>query len=87
MAVTVSSGSFAVDWRTSAFDAGSPVVTGNVTWAVDIDTAQLLGFNLTTAQSLYSFSLGSVEHFETPAASSDDLLVGGGNELYAFALS
>ena len=86
VALTAGTGSFSIDWRTSAFDAGSPIVTGNVTWVVDIDTAQLLGFNLTTGELRFSFPLGSTEHFETPAASPGNLFVGVGNALDAFAL-
>ncbi len=83
----VAGSSFATVWQTTAFDAGPPVVTGSVVWTVDIGGATLLGFNITNGQPLYSFPLGSVDHFVTPAAAPGWLYVGAGSQLYAFALS
>jgi hypothetical protein len=85
--VAVSGSTLSVVWQTPAFDAGSPIVTGNVVWAVDISSAKLLGFNLSSGQQRFSFSLGSVDHFISPAAGPDALYVAGGSELYAFALA
>ena len=62
------------------------VVSGNVAWCVDISSAQLLGFNLSTGQQAYAFPLGSVDHFITPALAPGALFVAGGDELSAFAL-
>jgi len=76
-----------VVWQTNtAFDAGSPIVTGNVVWSVDISNADLLGFNLTNGEQLFSFPLGSVDHFISPAAAPGSLYVGAGSEIYAFTL-
>ncbi len=85
--VVAGTSSLSVAWRTSEFDAGSPIVTGNIVWAVNITTAYLLGFNLATGEQVFSFSLGSVDHFISPAAAPGSLFVGAGSELYAFALS
>jgi len=76
-----------VAWQTSGFDAGSPIVTGNVVWSVDISSAKLLGFNITTGAPLYSFSLGSVDHFISPSAGPGSVYVAGDDQLYAFALT
>jgi hypothetical protein len=76
-----------VAWSTTEFNAGSPIVTGNVVWSVDIDSAALLGFSLSNGSELYSFPLGSVDHFISPAAGPGQLFVGAGAQLYAFSLS
>ncbi|HYA70646.1 MAG TPA: PQQ-binding-like beta-propeller repeat protein [Thermoplasmata archaeon] len=85
--VAVSGSELSVVWQTTAFDAGSPIVTGNVVWAVDINRGTLLGFNISSGDQEFSFSLGSVEHFISPAAGPTSVYVAGGNQLYAFALS
>jgi len=84
--VDVGASTTSVAWQTAGFDAGAPVVTGNIVWAVDTSAANLLGFNLSTGQQVFSFSLGSVDHFITPAAAPDSLFVAGGSQVYAFSL-
>jgi PQQ-like domain len=76
-----------VEWEAGGFDSGAPIVTGNVAWAVDIDNASLLGFNLTSGQPLFGFSLGSVDHFISPAAGPGSIFVGAGDQVYCFALA
>ena len=84
--VAVGASNFSVAWKASGFDAGSPIVTGDVVWAVNISTGDLLGFNLSTGEPVYSFALGSVDHFITPGAAPGMLFVGAGNQLYSFVL-
>jgi outer membrane protein assembly factor BamB len=84
--VNVGTTTFSVTWQTSSFVTGAPVVTGNVVWAIDTSNAHLLGFNFTTGQQLFSFPLGTVDHFVTPAAAPGSLFVGAGGQLYSFAL-
>ena len=84
--VVPSASNFSVGWQTTSFDAGSPVVTGNVVWSVDITTATLLGFNLTNGRSLFSFPLSAADHFISPAAAPGSLYVGAGTDLYGFTL-
>jgi outer membrane protein assembly factor BamB len=85
--VVANATNLSVAWQTTAFDAGSPIVTGNVVWSVDISSAKLLGFNITNGQQLFSFPLGSVDHFISPAAAPGALYVGAGSQVYAFDLS
>jgi polyvinyl alcohol dehydrogenase (cytochrome) len=84
--VVANSTGLSVAWHTGSFDAGSPIVTGSVVWAVNISTAVLLGFNLTTGATLLSVPLGGADHFISPAAGPGTVYVAGGSELYAFAL-
>ncbi len=74
-------------WSATGFDAGSPIVTGNIVWVVDIGSATLRGLNLTDGTQVYSFALGGAEHFISPTAGPDGVVVAGGNEVYSFALS
>jgi len=84
--VDVGASNFSVAWTASGFDAGSPIVTGDTVWSVNISTADLLGFNLSTGELTYSFALGSVDHFITPGAAPGTLFVGAGSQLYSFVL-
>ncbi|MGA9044337.1 MAG: PQQ-binding-like beta-propeller repeat protein [Thermoplasmata archaeon] len=84
--VVVGAANFTLAWQDLGFNSGSPIVTGDIVWAVNISTAHLVGVNLSTGQSVYSFALGSVDHFITPGAAPGTLLVGAGNQLYSFAL-
>jgi hypothetical protein len=84
--LSVGTSSFATSWRTTDFDAGSPIVTGNIVWAVNISTADLLGFDLNSGRELFSFPLGNVDHFISPAAAPGALFVAGGNQLFGFTL-
>jgi len=79
--------SFSVAWKASGFDSGSPIVTGDIVWAVNISTAHLIGFNLSTGALVYSFALGAVDHFITPGAAPGMLYVGAGEQLYAYTLA
>jgi len=85
--VAVGASSLSVGWQTASFDAGSPIVTGNVVWSVDTSSAKLLGFNISTGHPMFSFSIGSADHFISPSAGPESVYVAGGDQLYAFALT
>jgi outer membrane protein assembly factor BamB len=84
--LSVGSTSFSPVWHTRSFDAGPPIVTSNIVWAVDISSAELLGFDLANGTQVFSFPLGSVDHFITPVAAPGAVFVAGGDQLFAFAL-
>ncbi len=77
---------FTVAWQASGFDAGSPIVTGNIVWSVNISTADLMGFNVSSGQPVFSFPLGSVDHFISPTAAPGRLFVGAGTQVFCLAL-
>jgi hypothetical protein len=85
--VLVNGSEFSVAWQTTDFDSGSPIVTGDIVWAVDVPNANLLGFNISTGQQVFSFPLGSADHFISPGAAPGSLFVAGGNQLFAFDLA
>jgi len=87
VAITVGVSSFTVDWGTSSFGAGPPIVTGNIVWAVDSGAGNLLGFNISNGKQVFQLTLGSADRFITPAATSDAVFVAAGDQLLAYSLS
>ena len=85
--VVVNATNFSVAWHTPSFDAGSPIVTGNIVWAVNITSARLTGFSISTGAPVYSLPLDAADHFISPAAAPGSLFVAGGALVYAYALS
>ena len=85
--VDMGASNFTLAWQTSGFDSSSPIVTADIVWSVDISNHNLLGFNLTTGQQVYSFALGAVDHFITPSAAPGVLFVGAGDQLISFTLA
>jgi len=85
--VVMGASNITIAWQTPGFDAGSPIMTGNVVWSVDISNGILRGFNLSTGDQIFSIPLGSAEHFISPAAAPGSLFVGAGDEVHAFTLS
>jgi hypothetical protein len=84
--VDVGASNFSVAWAQSGFDAGSPIVTGDIVWSVNISTNVLVGYNFSSGEPVYSLPLGAADHFITPGAAPGRVLVGAGNQLYAFGL-
>ncbi|MCI4353317.1 MAG: PQQ-binding-like beta-propeller repeat protein [Thermoplasmata archaeon] len=84
--LVVGPSTFSVTWQTASFATGSPIVTGDIVWVTNTSTGDLLGFNFSTGQEVFSFSLGTVDHFVTPAASPGRLFVAAGTQLFSFAL-
>ena len=85
--LSIGPSTFSVVWQTTSFDAGAPIVTGNIVWAVDSPSAKLLGFNLSSGEQVFSFSLGGAEHFITPSAAPGSVYVAAGDQVYSFAMT
>lgn len=84
--VDVGPRNFSEAWSTPGFDSGSPIVTGDIVWAVNISSAHLIGFSLSTGAPLFSFALGTVDHFISPGAAPGMVFVGAGSQIYGFGL-
>jgi len=85
--VGVGASSLTVVWQSPEFDAGSPVVTGNMVWVANTSRGDLLGLSLSNGSILASYHLGSVDHFISPAAAPGRLFVGAGDAVYGYALA
>lgn len=70
----------------SGFNAGPPIVTGGVVWSVDDNSGTLYGLSTATGHEAYSFQLGGVEHFTTPAAGDGQVFVAAANQVESFVL-
>jgi outer membrane protein assembly factor BamB len=73
------SGSFTKVWNTDSFTSGAPIVSGNAVWTIDTENGTMLALNPTSGATIFSYHLGSVVHFESPA-SADGLILAGGND-------
>jgi len=82
----VNSTFFSTRLEVAGFNAGPPIVTGGVVWSVDDNSGTLYGLSVATGHEAYSFSLGSVEHFTTPAAGDGHLFVAAADEVISFVL-
>ena len=85
-AVSLSGSKFSVAWRGPSFPSGPPVVTGDVVWVLDTSGGTLHGFDAATGGSLYSFHVGGVTRFSTPAFAYGEILVVAGDTVHSFVL-
>jgi outer membrane protein assembly factor BamB len=83
--VVAGTSNLSVAWHSGRFDAGSPIVTGNLVWTVNLSTSDLVGLDLYSGKVVFTFALGSVDHFISPAAAPGWIYVGAGTQLLAFA--
>ena len=84
VALSLSSSSFHIVWRSTSFPAGPPVATGGVVWALDTSNGMLHGYNATTGAELFSFSTGNVTRFTTPSVGDGQVFVAAGAEVFSF---
>jgi outer membrane protein assembly factor BamB len=73
-AVRFEGSSFSVAWRVSGVD-GSPIVTGDTVWAIDLNGGQLHAYRAGDGQELASMSVGRAANFATPAAGNGLVVV------------
>ena len=83
VALRIEGSSFSVAWRVSGVD-GSPIVTGDTVWAIDLSGGQLHAYRAADGQELASMPVGEVANFGTPAAGNGLVLVAGGGHVTAF---
>jgi outer membrane protein assembly factor BamB len=82
-AVRIEGSSFSVAWRASGVD-GSPIVTGDTVWAIDLNGGQLHAYRTTDGEELASMPVGDVANFGTPTAGNGLVLVAGSRRVIAF---
>ncbi len=73
-------------WRGPRFDAGPPIVAGGAVWVADIGSGTLYALDPATGRAKISRSLGTMQHFTTPAAYGDLILVAAGGRLVALRM-
>jgi len=67
--------SFEQVWRSSAFDAGPPIVAGGLVWSVDLSSSALLGFDPSGGHEVVRQPMDEVSHFASPSSAPGCLFV------------
>jgi outer membrane protein assembly factor BamB len=60
--------SFDQVWRSSAFDAGPPIVAGGFVWTVDLSSSALVGLDPGDGHEAVRHPLDEVSHFASPSS-------------------
>jgi hypothetical protein len=84
VALRVEGERFSVAWRKASINAGSPIVTGDTVWAIDLDAGQLHAYGAADGQELSSMVVGDAANFATPAAGNGLVLVAADRRVLAF---
>ena len=66
---------FSVAWSKSGINAGSPIVTGDTVWAIDLGAGQLHAYAAADGQEQSSMAVGDAANFATPAAGNGLVVV------------
>jgi polyvinyl alcohol dehydrogenase (cytochrome) len=85
-ALSVSKGSIDVAWRARRPDLASPIIAAGVVWAID-NSGTLFALDPSSGAVVYSVSLGSAQHFSTPAATEGFVVVPAGRSVAAVSTS
>jgi hypothetical protein len=67
--------SFDQIWRSSAFDAGPPIVAGRLVWTVDLSSSALVGLDPGDGHEAVRYPLDEVSHFASPSSAPGCLFV------------
>jgi len=86
VALKVSGDSFTVAWRTSGFNVGPPIITGNVVWVLDTAIGTLQGYDFETGHQMFLFTTGQVTRFTSPSSAYSEVYVGAGDRVFAYDL-
>ncbi len=85
-ALTVTASSIATSWSLGSVRLGSPIVSAGAIWAIDTATATLVALDPSSGGVLYRASLGSSQHFSTPAATDGFVVAPAGQKVVAVAV-
>ncbi len=83
VALRVNDSSFTKVWQSRSFDSGPPIVTGELVWTVDVSNGTLHAFRMTDGQEVFSFALGNVTRFCTPASGDGRIFVAANDQVVA----
>jgi outer membrane protein assembly factor BamB len=83
-ALQLNGSTFTEPWSATTTRYGPPIVSGGIVWSLQINNGILDGFDPVTGAVIFTFSIGAVTHFATPAASAGRVFVATGNQVKAF---
>jgi len=86
-ALAVSSGSVDVAWHAPHPGLGSPIIAAGAVWAIEPGSGLLYALDPSSGAVEYSVSLGSAQHFSTPAATEGFVVAPAGNAVVAISTS
>ena len=84
VALRIEGEKFSVAWRKASINAGSPIVTGDTVWAIDLDAGQLHAYGAADGTELSSMAVGDAANFATPAAGNGLVVVAADRRVVAF---
>jgi hypothetical protein len=87
VALSVSPSRIVVRWRAAHPVLGSPIVAAGVLWAIEPSSARLYALDRSSGAVLVSMSLGSAQHFSTPAATEGFVVAPAGDHVIALSTS
>jgi outer membrane protein assembly factor BamB len=84
VALRIEGEQFSVAWRKAGINAGSPIVTGDTVWSIDLDAGQLHAYGAADGLDQTSMAVGDAANFATPAAGNGLVVVGADRRVIAF---
>ena len=87
VALSLTATAIAILWRAAHPMVASPIVSAGAVWAIEAATAKLYALDPLSGAVLYSTSLGSAEHFSTPAATEGFVVAPAGSRVVAISTS
>ncbi len=85
-ALSVTATSIDIRWSLSSLSLASPILSAGAIWAIDTASATLFALDPATGSVLYKASLGSSQHFSTPAATDGFVVAPAGRRVVAISV-
>lgn len=67
--------------------SGAPIVSGCAVWTIDTDNATLIALNPSSGQTLFSYNIENVVHFETVASADGKIFAANQTQIVAISIS
>ena len=83
--VDTTAATFTPAWTSDGPGDGPPIVAGGAVWSEDWQGGRLYAYDPVSGKTLTSFATGGADHFVTPSVVGDEVIVGIGHQLHAFA--
>jgi outer membrane protein assembly factor BamB len=85
VALSVTSTTIGVAWKSAHPILGSPIVAAGAVWAIEPQSARLYAIDPSSGVAVYSTALGAAEHFSTPAATEGYVVAPAGTNVVAIS--
>ena len=85
-ALAVTASSIDIRWFTGSPLLASPIISAGAVWAIDASSATLFALDPATGHVLFKTSLGSAQHFSTPAATDGFVVAPAGAKVVAVSV-